>query len=143
MKAPQKLPFEEFKKIYSKVPRLCIDLVINSDDGFLLTLRSIDPGKGQWHLPGGTLLLGESIEEAIARISMEETGLEVGDPEQIGILEFNEKENPFFHTISLVFEVDIMSGTPRGSEQGLEFQFFEEPPENMIEEQKIFLEAFL
>lgn len=143
MSKPQKLPFNEFVKIYSKVPRLCVDLLINSDDGFLLTLRDIDPGKGQWHLPGGTVLMGESIEDAIERIAMEETSLEVGDPQHIGILEFNENENPFFHTVSMVFEVEIISGTPKGSEQGKQFRFFEDPPENMIQEQKIFLEAFL
>ncbi|HPE58483.1 MAG TPA: NUDIX hydrolase [Bacteroidales bacterium] len=143
MNSPQKLPFNEFVKIYSKVPRLCVDLLINNDDGFLLTLRAIEPGKGQWHFPGGTVLMGESIEDAIVRIAKEETSLEVDNPQHIGILEFNEHENPFFHTISLVFEVDIISGTPKGSEQGKQFQFFEDPPENMIEEQKIFMEDFL
>ena len=87
--------------------------------------------------------MGESIEDAIVRIAKEETSLEVDNPQHIGILEFNEHENPFFHTISLVFEVDIISGTPKGSEQGKQFQFFEDPPENMIEEQKIFMEDFL
>ena len=58
MNSPQKLPFNEFVKIYSKVPRLCVDLLINNDDGFLLALRAIEPGKGQGHFPGATVLMG-------------------------------------------------------------------------------------
>ncbi len=143
MTKPQKLPYSEFQTIYSKVPRLCIDLFMESDDGFILTLREIDPGKGSWHFPGGTVLMSEPLEEAIERIAREETSLEVGNPEQIGILEFNDPENPFYHTVSLVFSVEILAGTPKGSSQGKQLQFFEDPPENMIEEQKTFLEEFL
>ena len=78
----KKLPYQEYTSIYSKVPRLCVDLVIQTADGILLIQRDIPPGKGLWHFPGGTILLGESIQEAANRICRDETGLDL----QIGTL---------------------------------------------------------
>ena len=34
------LSYEEFVAIYSKVPRLCVDLVVRTDEGVLMTLRA-------------------------------------------------------------------------------------------------------
>ncbi len=45
------LPFEEFQEIYSKVPRLCVEVVLRSDEGIMLTKRTINPWKGMWHFP--------------------------------------------------------------------------------------------
>jgi ADP-ribose pyrophosphatase YjhB (NUDIX family) len=42
-----------------------------------LIKRGSEPLLGQWSIPGGTLELGESLEEGVARELLEETGLEV------------------------------------------------------------------
>jgi ADP-ribose pyrophosphatase YjhB (NUDIX family) len=75
---PKKLPLKEFKYIYQRVPRLCVEVIVKTSKGVLLTLRDIPPFQGYWHLPGGTVLLGESLEAAIKRITNEETGLRAG-----------------------------------------------------------------
>lgn len=47
---------QEFDDIYSKVPRLTVEIIVtNSERALLLTKRAIEPCKGQWHLPGGEL----------------------------------------------------------------------------------------
>ncbi len=43
----------------------------------LLARRKTDPGKGYWAVPGGLVELGETLEEAVKREMLEETGLEV------------------------------------------------------------------
>ena len=43
----------------------------------LLIRRGSEPLRGQWSIPGGTLELGESLQEGVARELLEETGLEV------------------------------------------------------------------
>lgn len=64
MTKPKRLPSKEFKYLYGKVPRLCVDVVIQSKDGVVLSKRDIPPAKGMWHIPGGTVLFGESLEKA-------------------------------------------------------------------------------
>jgi ADP-ribose pyrophosphatase YjhB (NUDIX family) len=138
-KQPKKLPYEEFIKIYGKVPRLCVDLLFIKDNGLLMIERAIDPGKGNWHFPGGTVLLGESIGDSLKRIAHEETGLSVLDYELAGYMEFNGEENPYFHTVSMVFRINKFDGTLKGGEQGKNLRFHSEIPEKIIAEQKDFL----
>jgi len=138
-KKPAKLPYEEFISIYGKVPRLCLDLIIESEEGILLSLRNINPGKGLWHLPGGTILMGETIEDVIQRIAYEETGLRVSDPKLTGIIEFPESANLFYHSISIAFRVKPNRGTLKGSFQGQKLQYFKLLPEKMINEHKQFI----
>lgn len=47
------------------------------DPQVLLIRRGQEPLKGQWSLPGGAVELGETLEEAICREVLEETGLSV------------------------------------------------------------------
>jgi 8-oxo-dGTP diphosphatase len=43
----------------------------------LLIRRGQEPLKGEWSLPGGAVELGETLEEAVRREVLEETGLEI------------------------------------------------------------------
>jgi ADP-ribose pyrophosphatase YjhB (NUDIX family) len=141
--APFRLPLEEYRYVFARVPRLCVDLVFENGDDILLTLRDIDPGRGFWHMPGGGVLRGETVQGALRRIALDETGLEPASPELLGVMEFSAPDSPFFHTVSLVYRVRQWSGTLRGSNQGKELRFFRELPEKMIREQGEFLRAEL
>lgn len=74
-----KKPFspEEFKEIYSRATRLCVDLVIKTSEGVVLSLRNIPPWKGQWHLPGGTVFYKDKIIDTVKRVALEELGASV------------------------------------------------------------------
>ena len=73
---------EEFETIYGKVPRLTVEVIIKSEKGVLLSLRSIEPFKGDWHIPGGTVFYGESLADAVRRVTKRELGVTVrGEPE--------------------------------------------------------------
>ncbi len=43
----------------------------------MLIRRRFEPSAGRWTLPGGTVEIGETLEEAVAREMLEETGLVV------------------------------------------------------------------
>lgn len=45
--------------------------------GVVLIKRRFEPLAGEWSLPGGTLEVGETLEAAVAREVLEETGLRV------------------------------------------------------------------
>ena len=51
--------------------------MVIEDGRALLIRRGSEPLRGQWSIPGGTLELGESLQEGVARELLEETGLEV------------------------------------------------------------------
>ena len=54
-----------------------VGAVILHGDSVLLVKRAHEPMKGGWSLPGGTVELGETLEDAIRREIREETCLEV------------------------------------------------------------------
>ena len=137
----KKLPHREFLKIYRKVPRATVDVVIRSEKGILLTKRDIPPYKGKWHIPGGTILFKESISHAAARIIKEELGIKLKVLQHLGVIE-NLHEGGL-HTVGNIYLAEIKSGTPVGSKQGKEIKFFKKPPLNCIPEQKKFLEKHL
>lgn len=139
----RKLPFtfEEFKEIYSKVPRLCVNLVIIDKNGLLLTLRQKHGWEGKWHLPGGTVYFKESILKAINRVAQEELGIEVSIKKHLGYIEYfsEEKERGFGYTISLAFLCHISAGELELDDQVEKAVFFQTLPDNTIKEQKTFL----
>ncbi len=134
---PKRLPYKKFLEIYSKVPRLCIELIIKTKDGVVLSKRDIVPYKGMWHFPGGTVLFNEKLENTIQRIAKEETGLTVKVGRLIGTMQFI--KSPIRHTISIGFLVTPVSGILRGSTQGKEIKFFKKIPSNTIKIQSDFL----
>ena len=73
----KKLPYKTFKAIYSKVPRLCVEVVLLTQGGVILTKRSIPPEQGKWHIPGGTVLKNENLEQAVKRVALEELGVKI------------------------------------------------------------------
>ncbi len=53
----------------------------------LLIRRGSEPLLGEWSIPGGTLELGETLEEGVARELLEETGLTVRVVELIEVFD--------------------------------------------------------
>lgn len=143
-----KYPFtlKEFQTIYSKVPRLCVELVIKNSDGILLTLREAKAWQGLWHLPGGTLYYNETITDCIHRVAMDELGIKVKIKNFLGYNEYvdDERKNQMFGTtVGLLFLCAIDSGNLRGSEQAEKINFYKKLPANIISRHRIFLEKTL
>jgi ADP-ribose pyrophosphatase YjhB (NUDIX family) len=40
--------------------------------GVLLALRDVDPCRGMWNLPGGTVRFGEPLVDAVKRVAADE-----------------------------------------------------------------------
>lgn len=137
---PKKLPYTVFKEIYSKVPRLCVDLIIKNEKGILLTKRDIEPFKGYWHFPGGTILFGENIEDTINRVAEEETGLTTKIEKLLGVIEFAKYKQSGLpmHAISLAYLLIPTGGTLKGSYQSKDQKYFKEIPAKTIRKQADF-----
>jgi 8-oxo-dGTP diphosphatase len=62
---------------YPERPVVGVGGVVIEDGRALLIKRGTEPLRGQWSIPGGTLELGETLQEGVARELLEETGLQV------------------------------------------------------------------
>ena len=141
MKEPL-LSREEFKEIYSKVPRLCVEVVIKTHGGVVLGLRKLPSWQGMWHFPGGALDYNETIAEAVERIAKDEIGVSVTMDKLLGYIEYpsEKKERGFGWSVSLAILCRPESEEFRPDNfNSSEIKVFSELPENMVVEQKEFL----
>ncbi len=136
-----KLPLskEEFESIYSRVPRLCVEAVYYiPQKGVLLTKRAIEPAKGMWHTPGGTVFYKESLEGAVKRIVKKELGIDVTVEKILGVIEA-QFDDHHHHDVSVIISVKQVNGTINLNEESGEYAFFKTLPKDMIPAQKEFL----
>lgn len=64
-------------RAYPERPVVGVGGVVFAGDRLVLVRRRHEPLAGQWSLPGGTVEIGETLEAAVAREVLEETGLAV------------------------------------------------------------------
>jgi ADP-ribose pyrophosphatase YjhB (NUDIX family) len=129
------LPKEEFDAIFAKVPRLTVEVLIASPErGVLLGLRDVEPCKGTWNLPGGTVRFGEPLVNAVRRVAAAELDLEVDVGAMVGYIEYpSHYEHGLDSPVGIVFEAQPLDGAPTSG------TWFKVLPENMHAEQKLFL----
>ncbi|MBI4058022.1 NUDIX domain-containing protein [Candidatus Microgenomates bacterium] len=135
-----RLSKEEFKSIYSRVPRLCVEAVYYTPEkGVMLTKRAIKPAKGKWHTPGGTVYYKETLENAAKRIAKKELGADISVEKILGVMEAQFYDN-YHHDVSIVISVKLLNDRIRlNNNEASEYAFFKTLPEDMIPTQKEFL----
>lgn len=139
------LPKPEFDKIFSRVPRFSVELIVRTDEGIVLTKRSIEPCLGQWHIPGGTVLFGETLHDTVHRVANNELGVEVKINKLLGYFEYIKLNASGYKgwAVGLAFEVSITGGKLQASDQSEEVGKFNHVPENTIADQADFLNKFV
>ena len=65
------------KREYPDRPFVGVGVIVFRDQEVLLVKRNKEPNKGQWSIPGGSQMLGETVAEAAQRELLEETGVRV------------------------------------------------------------------
>jgi len=138
----KKLSLKLYREIYSLVPRLCVDLILKSNDGIVLVKRDISPCKGMWHLPGGAVLYGESLLEATKRVAKEETNLRIEIRQLLEVKEWD-KKSAFGQAISVVYLAEVVSGRMKGNTFGKEAKAFKEIPKNTVKQHQELIENYV
>ena len=77
----------EPKRTYPTRPYLAVSAAIFRDDRVLIVRRARPPAHGLHTLPGGVVELGETLQEAVIREVLEETGLVIAPIELVGFRE--------------------------------------------------------
>ena len=75
------------------------------DDELLLVRRGHGPAAGEWSVPGGRVVFGEEIHEAVVREVREETGIDVVVERFLGWVERIERGSEPHHFVILDFQV--------------------------------------
>ena len=92
-----------------KNPIPTVDIIIEQDSRILMVRRKNEPYKGCLALPGGFVNEGERIEDAARREANEETSLNIGLSEILGVYS-DPKRDPRGHLMSTVFIAMIPVG---------------------------------
>jgi ADP-ribose pyrophosphatase YjhB (NUDIX family) len=134
----QPLSHQDFAFIYSKVPRLTVEVIVVVDGGVVLVKRQEASWQGQWHIPGGTVLYKEPLLQVVKRVAQEELGIEVSVAPQIGYIEYpsEEKERGFGWSVGIAFVCSPVDPVDEDVWRQKGIEVFREVPENIIEEQK-------
>jgi 8-oxo-dGTP diphosphatase len=121
---------------YPERPVVGIGGVIIEDGRTLLIRRGSEPLRGEWSIPGGTLELGETLEEGVARELLEETGIAIRVIEFIEVFDriYADDGNiapqtdrkPRFHYVIVDYLCERVSGDPRAGSDVTDVAFARE-----------------
>ena len=118
---------------YPERPVVGVGGVIIDRGRAVLIRRGTEPLLGQWSIPGGTLEIGETLQEGVARELLEETGLEVRVMDLIEVFDRIYRENgsggpsdgkkPRFHYVIADNLCERIGGEPRAGSDVTDLAF--------------------
>jgi len=119
-----------------KYPTVHVDPVIITENyRVVLALRAEDvEGGGKWHLPGGQVLYGDTILDALKRYALRKTGLEIdfyynSEKKSLVGAYTNPKRDRRGHYVALVYLCRIVGGELKPGENMKDVRLF---PKNEI-----------
>ena len=111
------------RREYPDRPVVGVGAVVMKDGKVLLVKRGVDPNKGVWAIPGGSLKLGETLQEGAEREIMEETGVTIKAGAPVYSFDFFERDGygrVRFHYVIVDMIADYISGEVQGADDALE-----------------------
>jgi 8-oxo-dGTP diphosphatase len=105
------------KRLYPNQPIAGVGAIIFREGRILLVKRGNEPARGQWTIPGGVVEIGESLDDAVARETKEETGLEASKPRLIDVVDqvhLDESGRVEFHYVIVDYVVKA-KGRPKAA----------------------------
>jgi 8-oxo-dGTP diphosphatase len=95
-----------------------VGAVVVRDGRVLLVRRGKEPLKGRWVVPGGTVELGETLEDAVVREVAEETGVHIRPREVLLVFDriLREHGDVRYHYVIVDYLCDDLGGEPRAGD---------------------------
>jgi 8-oxo-dGTP diphosphatase len=101
---------------YPNRPLVAVGAVVFKEDKVLLVLRAKPPAENRWTIPGGSVELGETLQEAAEREIWEETGLTIKAGEPVytfDVIKRDPKGAILFHYVIVDLAADYVCGDLR------------------------------
>ena len=100
-------------------PKLAVIGLVPLNGGLVMVRRAIDPGYGLWVVPGGFVDLGETLEQAVVRETLEETGLKVEVVRLLNIYSYEQSR-----VVVVAYITRHLAGEPVAGDETLETRVF-------------------
>ena len=120
---------------YPERPVVGVGGVIVDRGRTVLIRRGTEPLLGEWSIPGGTIEIGETIEEAVRRELREETGLEVRILDLIELFDriypqdgaaAHDNRKPRYHYVIADYLCELVGGEARAGSDVTDLAFARE-----------------
>ena len=114
------------KREYPEQPIVGVGGIIFRGESVLLIKRGREPARGQWSIPGGVVDLGETLQAAVVRETLEETRLQVEPLVLVKVLDriFRDKEGRVtYHYVLVDFLCRYKGGEVRPGSDALDARF--------------------
>ena len=112
---------------YLKYPFIGVGVVVWDNSRFLLVKRAKSPRKGEWSIPGGRQMLGETTRETASREIQEEAAIRINILGLVDVVDSIIKdENGLvkFHATLVDYAAQYVSGTPQAGDDAAEVGWF-------------------
>lgn len=127
------VPEPIWRALAGVVPQLAVELLITRTGRDVLLVFREDRDWHGWHVPGGFLVCGESVDRGADRVARRELGVSVRTTALLGA--FTWPDHPYAHATSLLC-VCAADGAPTAG------QFFTRPPHPLVPHHEQFLRTF-
>ena len=108
---------------YPETPKVAVGAVVFNDERVLLVRRGQPPSEDLWAIPGGSVEIGETPQEAAEREILEETGIKIRAGEPVFTFDVIDRDRTGkirFHYVIVDLEADYISGDPNAGDDAAE-----------------------
>ena len=100
-------------------PKLAVIAIVPLNGGVVMVRRGIEPGYGLWVVPGGFVDVGEPVEEAVVRETLEETHLLVRVERLLNLYSYRDSA-----TVVVAYLTQYQRGNLAAGDESLEARVF-------------------
>ena len=108
---------------YPDQPRVAVGAIVFKDDKVLLVRRGKPPARDLWAIPGGSVEICETLQQAAEREIFEETGITIKALEPIFTFDYIERDElgcARFHYVIIDLTAEYVAGEPRAGDDAAE-----------------------
>lgn len=111
------------KNDYPGNPRVAVGAVVFKEGRVLLVRRGQPPAEDLWAIPGGSVEIGETLQEAVEREILEETGIQIRALKPIYTFDVIDRDaagKVRFHYVIVDLAADYIRGEPVPGDDALD-----------------------